>query len=105
MVAPCPPGRGSTSEAPACIGGLVHSSDIAMSLVESAAQFAPHPFVTPYAFEPARARDAVRGTVELDLSLRYAGQRKLRVGYEAVGPVDAPAVLVAGGISADRHVI
>lgn len=76
-----------------------------MSLVESAAQFAPHPFVSPYAFEPAQARDAVRGTVELDLSLRYAGQRKLRVGYEAVGPVDAPAVLVAGGISADRHVI
>ncbi len=76
-----------------------------MSLVESAAQFASHPFVSPCAFEPVTARDAVRGTVELDLSLRYAGQRKLRVAYEAVGPTDAPAVLVAGGISANRHVI
>lgn len=76
-----------------------------MSLVESAAQFASHPLVSPYSFEPAQARDAIRGTVDLDLSLRYAGQRKLRVGYEAVGPVDAPAILVAGGISANRHVI
>lgn len=76
-----------------------------MSLVESAAQFASHPFVSPYSFESAQARDAIRGTVELDLSLRYAGQRKLRVGYEVVGPVDAPAILVAGGISANRHVV
>ncbi|TWI06340.1 homoserine O-acetyltransferase [Luteimonas cucumeris] len=76
-----------------------------MSLVESAAQFATHPFVSPYTFEPVQACDAVRGSVELDLSLRHAGRRKLHIGYEVVGPADAPAVLVAGGISADRHVV
>jgi homoserine O-acetyltransferase len=76
-----------------------------MSLVESATQPAPHPFVSPYAFATAPSCGAVRGSVDLDLDLRYAGRRRLRVRYEAVGPADAPAVLVAGGISASRHVI
>lgn len=44
-----------------------------------------------------------RGELVLSLALRHAGERRLRVAYELVGPADAPVVLVAGGISAHRH--
>jgi len=38
------------------------------------------------------------------LSLRHAGARRVGLRYEWQGPEDAPLVLVAGGISAHRHV-
>lgn len=44
------------------------------------------------------------GSVDAVLATRYAGVRKLRLKYELLGPSDAPVVLVAGGISAHRHV-
>jgi len=47
---------------------------------------------------------AMRGQLDLVLPLRHAGTRAVRIAYEVVGPVDAPAVFVAGGISAHRHV-
>jgi homoserine O-acetyltransferase len=47
---------------------------------------------------------AQRGVLCLDLPLRHAGNRRVRVPWECVGPIDAPCVLVAGGISAGRHV-
>ncbi len=47
---------------------------------------------------------AVRGEVPLLLSMRHAGPRPLRVRYELLGPAAAPVVLLAGGISAHRHV-
>ena len=50
-----------------------------------------------------QASTARRGEFELDLHLRHAGRRRLRVRYEDVGDVRAPAILVAGGISAHRH--
>jgi homoserine O-acetyltransferase len=37
------------------------------------------------------------------LSLRHAGPRELRLAFEWNGPEDAPVVVVAGGISANRH--
>lgn len=46
---------------------------------------------------------ARRGEFDLDLDLRHAGRRRLRLRYEDVGDARAPAVLVAGGISAHRH--
>ncbi|MFZ5657392.1 MAG: homoserine O-succinyltransferase MetX [Pseudomonadota bacterium] len=46
---------------------------------------------------------ARRAEFDLDLPLRHAGRRRLRLRYEDVGDVRAPAVLVAGGISAHRH--
>lgn len=43
------------------------------------------------------------GEFDLDIDLRHAGQRRVRLRYEDVGDARAPAVLVAGGISAHRH--
>jgi len=71
-----------------------------MSLAESAACFV----------EPANAglelpvlADARRAEFEIDLQMRHAGFRRLAVKVEWSGPRDAPAIWVAGGISAHRH--
>lgn len=48
--------------------------------------------------------DALRGHVDLVLPMRHAGVRGVRIAYELVGDAGAPVVLVAGGISAHRHV-
>lgn len=47
--------------------------------------------------------DAVRGEITLPLTLRHAGPRVVTLRYELLGPQDAPLTLVAGGISAHRH--
>ena len=77
-----------------------------MSLASPAAATAPRFRLPrecpPPAFEAAA--DARRGEVVLDLTLRHAGPRRLPVRYELAGAHGAPVVLVAGGISADRHV-
>jgi homoserine O-acetyltransferase len=53
--------------------------------------------------DDVRPPAARRGEFDLDLPLRHAGRRRLRLRYEDVGDVRAPAVFVAGGISAHRH--
>jgi homoserine O-acetyltransferase len=53
----------------------------------------------PRALPPAR-----RFVLDLRLDLRHAGPRSVVVRGEWLGPADAPVVLVAGGISANRHV-
>jgi len=45
-------------------------------------------------------RDSFRKT----LTLRHAGPTQVRLSFEWQGPEDAPVLLVAGGISAHRHV-
>lgn len=50
------------------------------------------------------AAEARRGDIACTLALGHAGTRTLRVRYECVGMPGLPVVLVAGGISADRHV-
>jgi len=47
--------------------------------------------------------DAV-GSIVRRLPLRHAGLRDVRIAYECQGPATAPVVIVAGGISATRHV-
>lgn len=47
---------------------------------------------------------ARRGELSASLRLRYAGQRSVTLRYELHGPRAAPVVLLAGGISAHRHV-
>ncbi len=48
---------------------------------------------------------ASRGIIDTTLTLRHAGARDVRIAYECIGPQHAPVVLVAGGISAHRHVL
>ena len=47
---------------------------------------------------------AERGELPISLDLRHAGNRSLVLRYERVGDPLLPAVFVAGGISAHRHV-
>ncbi len=58
--------------------------------------------VSPAAIDAAPS--AVRGEVTVRLAMRHAGERVLRLRYELVGRAHAPVVLVAGGISAHRHI-
>ncbi|MFN7183169.1 MAG: homoserine O-succinyltransferase [Thermomonas haemolytica] len=54
---------------------------------------------------PSRpAIPARRGSIDAVLATRYAGTCRTRLQYELAGPEDAPVALVAGGISAHRHV-
>lgn len=69
----------------------------------TAAAVATDTFAPPNAPQDA-ACHAVRGDIGAVLSMRHAGPRPVRLRYELVGPADAPVVLLAGGISAHRHV-
>ena len=59
------------------------------------------PLAAAFAFATPSAR---RFLLELDLPMRHAGQRRLRVRGQWRGPADAPWVVVAGGISAGAKV-
>lgn len=48
--------------------------------------------------------DARCGTIACELPLRHGGTWTGKLRYECLGDVSLPMVLVAGGISADRHV-
>lgn len=50
-------------------------------------------------FDPA----ARRGQLDITLSTRHAGRRRVTLRYELRGRAGAPLVLVAGGISGHRH--
>jgi homoserine O-acetyltransferase len=77
------------------------SPDIAMAFVNAfaAADVAP---LHPHSFTADTG--AERGEIALTLPLRHAGTRSLRLRYEIVGVAGAPVVVLAGGISAHRHV-
>ena len=48
---------------------------------------------------------AQQGQFRVILQLRHGGIAGTRLRYELIGPQDAPLVIVAGGISAGRHVL
>ncbi|MEG3191359.1 homoserine O-succinyltransferase MetX [Lysobacter sp. D1-1-M9] len=52
----------------------------------------------------ARTSGATRGEFTVQLELRHAGRRTVTLRYEILGAAHLPVVVVAGGISADRHV-
>jgi homoserine O-acetyltransferase len=79
----------------------------AMSFSPATAFAEPH---VPAAFErndayiaSAAERDAERGELRIELNLRYAGRREVVLRYEVHGDAALPALFVAGGISAHRH--
>ena len=53
---------------------------------------------------PETTTQAGRAEFRQRLRLRHGGERELRIACEWQGPAWAPAVVVAGGISAHRHV-
>jgi homoserine O-acetyltransferase len=71
------------------------------SVIERSALPGSHYVPAPPLLESARAR---RGEIALDLELRHAGLRRVTLRYETLGDPAQPAVFVAGGISAGRHV-
>ena len=76
--------------------------DIAMSLVNAPLQ--PDTPTAPVAAGGDSPPSAVRGEIAVALPMRHAGVRQAVLRYEIHGPASAPAVFVAGGISAHRHV-
>lgn len=72
-----------------------------MSAVKAKPQTLPLT-TTPDAADSA-VRTASRGEFPFVFALRHAGTRSVTLRYEVQGPVDAPVVFIAGGISAHRH--
>lgn len=60
--------------------------------------------VAPPHVAASGATEVRRGEFEAALTLRHGGPQTVRIAWELVGPAGAPVVLVAGGISAHRHV-
>jgi len=73
-----------------------------MSLTESFSEFRANN-ADAVATTPFASTERV-GSLVRRLPLRHAGLREVRIDYECVGPDAAPLVIVAGGISATRHV-
>ena len=76
-----------------------------MSFVSTALHAVPS-VLPPSTYEPCLdpSRE-LRGEISLRLDLRHAGIRQVTLRYELIGEADLPVVLVAGGISANRHVV
>lgn len=87
------------------LGGPAHPDAVmspACATLESVpARYAGFPFQHPIGSSPT---DGLRGTVTIDLTLRHAGLHRLDIHYEIQGDPATPLVVVAGGISATRHV-
>ena len=71
-----------------------------MSLTEPSRQIADRTLEAP---SPMRATR--RGGLAMELSLRHGGVASILLRYEMAGREDAPVLVVAGGISAGRHVV
>jgi len=67
-------------------------------------QAAPQPSPLPIEYPDAAPSGAGRGVIDVVLPLRHLGQRAVRIAYEWLGHADDPVIVVAGGISANRHV-
>ncbi len=79
-----------------------------MSLVAAAFHPESAPQASHCRAEPAtsaRREEAERGVHRCTLALAHAGVRQVAIRWELSGPTDAPLLVVAGGISAHRHVL
>ena len=79
-----------------------HMSLVAASF-QAPAESAADPFCR-FSQAPAHEPSADRGVLRCTLALRHAGLRDVAIRWEISGPVHAPLLIVAGGISATRHV-
>lgn len=55
-------------------------------------------------YQSKTSPSAIRGEHSVELDLRHAGRQRVALRYEVLGDLAQPAVFVAGGISANRHV-
>ncbi|WP_242111361.1 homoserine O-succinyltransferase MetX [Luteimonas aquatica] len=78
--------------------------DVAASAASAASFDSPSLPLHAISYAAGIGAQAVRGHVEVELAMRHAGTRRLRLSYELVGAAGAPVVFVAGGISAHKHV-
>lgn len=58
-----------------------------------------------FAPSPSTTASAERGQLRVCLPMRHAGQRQVDLRWERVGDAALPAVVLAGGISGNRHAI
>jgi homoserine O-acetyltransferase len=77
---------------------------IALATSEKHLEKGSDPFSSEKSDLPSLSPPARRGAFQTQLALRHAGARSLRIAWECQGPKGAPVLLVAGGISAHRHV-
>ena len=54
---------------------------------------------------PIPLSEGKRGELALALPLRHGGTAETSLRYELTGPASAPLLIVAGGISAGRHIL
>ncbi len=59
---------------------------------------------TDFSTSRQRQHAAARGVLDIVLPLRHSGTQSVQIRWECQGPVDAPVLIVQGGISAHRHV-
>ena len=76
-----------------------------MSFVNAVLNAVPSVQPLPAYESPSTASRELRGEIAIRLDLRHAGIRQVVVRYELIGEAGLPVVLVAGGISAHRHVV
>ena len=78
-----------------------------MSLVAASFQASSESAIDPacrLGEAPLHETVAERGVLRCTLALRHAGVRDVAIRWELCGPAHAPLLIVAGGISATRHV-
>ncbi len=96
--------EGSMAESPVSLRNTAMSfANATRTALSSAHVVADASLVDTDASDLLRANTARRGELALELDMRHAGPRLVRLRYEIQGPADAPVVFVAGGISAHRH--
>ncbi len=76
-----------------------------MSFVNAALHAVPPLQPVPAYVPSAEVVSDRRGELDLRLDLRHAGIRTVTLRYELLGEAGLPVVIVAGGISAHRHVV
>lgn len=79
-----------------------------MSLVAASFQVASESAIDPacrFSESHSNERQAERGVHRCTLALKHAGPRQVAIRWELCGPANAPLLIVAGGISATRHVL